>query len=153
MAQRRVPASKLKRAIILYKIGNLGKSQVAKMLRMSRSTVKKYLSYFEKSGLHYTHITKLDDNQFLAAPLPAKEKKSISSRYSVLQKHFPLIMKRLEGEPTNPRSLWREYNSHYLDGYGYSQYVANFNSWLKDTGKTKPISPTTLLNLFFDKFS
>lgn len=136
MSKRRIPIRKVKRAIILYEIGNLTKSEIARLLRISKSTVEKYLFYYKNSSLHHTDLSKLSDNEFFVV-LIGREKKSIPFKYSSLQKQFPLIAERLESESTNLKKLWEEYKSQNLDGYEYSQYVAHFNSWLKNIGVPK----------------
>ena len=85
MSKRRIPIRKVKRAIILYEIWNLTKSEIARLLRISKSTVEKYLFYYKNSSLHHTDLSKLSDNEFFVV-LIGREKKSIPFKYSLLQK-------------------------------------------------------------------
>ena len=135
MPQKRISISKIKRLIVLYSVSNLSRSELSKLLKISRSTANKYINQYQNSGLVLSDIKKLA-GQDLIQHLGFK-KPYYSKRYELLVKLFPIIKE--ESENSSLKKIWKEYKRDRPSGYEYSQFVSHYSNWRNENNFTKVI--------------
>ena len=121
--------SQIKQLILLHKQG-LGKKAIARMLEMSKNTVKAYISKIENS--------ELDMDQLLAMEEPLLENKLLEGnpaykeeRYEDMKHQLPYYADQLKMKGVTRRLLWEdEYRPSHPGGYGYTQFCYHINQYL-----------------------
>ncbi|QDH78190.1 IS21 family transposase [Echinicola soli] len=140
MAGKPKPMSQIKQLIILNKQGK-GIKTIARMLGMSKNTVKAYLVKLEKLlGQTGTSLT-IDD-------LLALEEPEIHSRfhpgnpsykdprYDHFKMRLEYFRKELKRTGVTRALLWEEYRQSHPDGYSYSQFCHHLDQ--HDLARSKP---------------
>jgi len=103
-------------------------SHVAKSLRISRATVRRYVVRITESGYSFEEFAALPIKQMRAA-LTNPVRNEPSRRYVALLKLFPAVHENLCAGQTDLRSIWKHYTRSQPGGYRYSQFVAHFRRW------------------------
>lgn len=93
---------------------------VAKMLEISKNTVKVYYQAFVKSELPLAEVLLLDDGDLEDLFTPGDPPES--ERQRVLLGEVPYIERELGKRGVDKKRLWIEYRERYPDGYGYTQF-------------------------------
>jgi transposase len=130
MPHPRISIYKASRAIELFAIRGLNKSQISRALHLSRGTVRKYISYYENSDLTYIDILLNSDKQL--ADLIFTPKITSGKRLENLIGRFPEIDSRIRTQDCSMKQLWNEYIKSDPSGYKYSTYVEHYHKWLSD---------------------
>ena len=130
MPKPRISVYKASRAIELFAIRGLNKSQISRALHLSRGTVRKYISYYENSDLTYIDILLGGDKQL--ADLIFTPKITNSRRLENLLARFPKMDSRIRTQDCSMKQLWNEYIESDPTGYKYSTYVEHYHKWLSD---------------------
>jgi hypothetical protein len=138
MQIQRIPIKKIRNIILNYSLGR-NKTQIATKLKITRYTVRKYISYFNDSDLQFAHIYDLKSSELLDALIPERNKFANSQRYSLLQNQFQIIHGKLKSEDANLKSLWKEYKVKYPNCHKYSTFVFHYNCWRDKNGISKVI--------------
>jgi len=118
--------SQIKQLLLLYQQGK-GKKTIAKVLGMSKTTVKMYLHKLESficetdQSLSIAELVKLE-NPVLEAKFHAGNPAYKDERYEHFKANLDYFLKELKGTGVSRRLLWEEYRSGYCSGYGYSQF-------------------------------
>lgn len=127
MAGKIKPMSQIKQLLILHEQGN-GKKAIARILGISKNTVKSYLSKLEfildegQGGLTIGDLIKLEDPVLEAKFHAGNPAYKEEDRYIELKKNFPYYEKELKKTGVTRHLLWQEYLEQHPDGYGYSQF-------------------------------
>lgn len=126
MAGKTKNMSKIKQLLLLHEQGK-GKRTIARMLGMSKNTVKDYLQKLDSlsNGKDSFTVSKLIqlENPVLEAKFhsgnPAyKEEK----RYDYFKTQIPYFLKELQRKGVTRHLLWQEYQGQHSDTYSYSQF-------------------------------
>lgn len=94
---------------------------MARMLQISRNTVRSYLERFRASGFSVETLLALDD-QALAQVCDWSSGPPPDERYSLLQEQLADYANNLEKQGVTRQLLWEEYRTKYPDGYSYTQF-------------------------------
>lgn len=121
--------SKVKQLLRMH-LDDRGKKTIARELKLSKNTVKKYLEKIEAS--------KLDASSLFRLPDPELEKQLFSGnpaykdqRYEELKADLPYYAKELSKTGVTRLLLWKEYQQKFPDGYKRSQFCFHLNQYLK----------------------
>lgn len=128
MAGKPKSMSQIKQLILLHAQGK-GKKAIARILSISRNTVKIYLQKLDSLLSDNSHplnieaLIKLEDPVLEAkfhAGNPAYKK--LEGRYDLLKDQLPYFLKELRRKGVTRQLLWQEYKEQYPDGYSYGQF-------------------------------
>jgi len=140
MSGPRLAISKLRRLAALHVVDRPPSiSLLAKILRVSRSTIRRYQRCVKDSGYSFEDFALLRPKQMhvlLSQHIGGTKPKE---RYVRLLTVFPRVHANLSEGRANVKQSWTKYREQHPDGYGYSQFVASFLVWRKDQG----LPPTT----------
>ena len=120
--------SQIKQLLLLHQQGK-GRKTIARMLGISKTTVKVYLNKLQaltssvKGGKSWT-ITELIklENPVLEAKFHPGNPAYKDNRYEHLKGNLDFYLNELKRTGVNKRLLWEEYQQQYPDGYSYSQF-------------------------------
>ncbi|MCW8965547.1 MAG: IS21 family transposase [Candidatus Pacearchaeota archaeon] len=120
--------NKLREIIRIYcKNKEFSERQLSRAVNVSRPVVHQTIIDFKKTGLSYTDIDKLSDDELTA--LLEKRKINNSQKYNNLSGRFQFMAKELKRVGVTRQLLWEEYRSEYSNGYSYSQFNYHFQVW------------------------
>lgn len=129
MAGKPKPMSQIKQLLQLHKQGKSKKS-IARILGISRNTVKSYLSKLTAMGANIDELLALDDpilnKQFHGGSPSYKE-----DQYSYLKNRLDYYTSELKKVGVTRQLLWEEYKTDYPDGYGRSQFFHHLAQHVK----------------------
>jgi transposase len=128
---------KIKRLIILATCSDFSKTHIAHHLRISRSTLQKYLSSFKHSCLTPSQIDHLTSSEVAERFISHQHVPNRSNRYKTLNQHLTLVHLRLQTETATLRQLWEEYSHSYSEAYKYSTFCDRYDDWRKERNLTK----------------
>lgn len=135
MAGQTITMTQLKQIIRLRNNG-VALLTIAKAVKISRNTVKKYLRLIEVKELDIQDLLKMED-EALEAILQDPEPQN-ASRYQNLCDLFPYFEKELNRTGVNRWILWGEYRMKHPDGYSYSHFpFTKISVVQKITSKTR----------------
>ena len=137
MPAKKISPKKVKGILILYASSGLNQAKLARTYKVSRSTVKSYVTLYENSALSLPDLTKLKDSGIIDALFSPSKKMEENSRHFFLKNHFPIIHNRLREEPIELKNIWEEYKQVNPSGYEYSQFVSLYNNWREQSGYEK----------------
>lgn len=125
MAGKPKPMSQIKQLLQLHQQGK-GKKEIARILGISKNTVKSYLRKIEESSLNINELLKLDDplmeGKFHAGNPSYKE-----DRYEHFKANVDYFLKELNRTGVTKQLLWEEYKAGYPQGYSHSQFCFHLN--------------------------
>jgi transposase len=134
--------------IIRLRINEVALQTIAKAVKISRNTVKKYLRLIEIKQLDSKELLEMDDSSLealLQEPDPQDE-----ARYHSLSLLFPYFEKELSRTGVTRWVLWGEYKLQYPDGFSYSQFCDHFKKWKKSNSGTLHLEQHPADKLFID---
>ena len=129
MAAQRIGMSKIKQILRLWSNGT-SKKQIARQLKVSKNTVKKYLNWADHRACSYDELLGLDDmslSRLYDSSIAEKE----NERYETLCEELPSISKELNRPHVTRQLLWVEYRKRHSTGYGYAQFCNHLRSYRK----------------------
>jgi transposase len=130
MSGRQISVHKIKRLAEIHNCkGPLPISHFANELRVSRSTVRRYFGRIKKSGYSFTELAKLRPKKIRAILKKATTQQNSPKPYIPLMKVFEKTNQRLFDGSATRKTSWIYYRNRNPNGYGYSQFVANFRAW------------------------
>lgn len=116
------------RHILRLHTQNQTKSEIIVQTGIPRSVLNKYLKEFKESGLSFSEINELTDED-LAELFTKPEENPVSEKLQTLFALFPSIDKELKRRGVTRQLLWEEYKAKYPDGVGRSQFKTHFAQW------------------------
>jgi transposase len=134
MAGKTKNMSQIKQLLLLHKQGK-GKKTIARILGISKNTVKDYLQKLETlvnagDGLAIDGLVKLEgpvlEAKFHSGNPAYKEEK----RYDYFKKQIPYFLKELKRKGVTRHLLWQEYHGQQTDAYSYSQFCFHLQQQL-----------------------
>jgi len=129
MPGKRISYSKVSRLIHLYALSELNKTEISKLLNITRGTVRQYINYYEQSNVTYKDILLLKDKELVDLVYPVNVKPNTASRCQRLFECFPTIHERLRMQDCSLKQLWMEYCRDEQQVYKYSHFVAKYHDW------------------------
>lgn len=127
MAAKRITMSKIKQILRLHHQGT-GKKRIARQLRVSKNTVKKYIRWSEDRPEGLADLLKKDDVALARLYDQTHELKE-SEHYAILQKEMDYILKELKRKVVTRKLLWLEYKKRHAQGYAYSQFCYHIQQY------------------------
>jgi transposase len=107
----------------------MGRKRIAKILGMSKTTVKTYLDKIAASSLNIAQLLALDDQE-LEGQFHAGNPSYKDPRYLQLESRLEYYVKELSRKGVTKYLLWREYREEYPDGYAYTQFCYHLNQMM-----------------------
>lgn len=115
------------RQIIIYHQEQVSIRKIARLMGMSKNTVKQYLRRFEDSGLSLEDL----ENAELAKELFRPEQQQLDPRELDLQSRLPKLNKELGRVGVTRELLWEEYILEYPAGFSYSRFCRKLRQYRK----------------------
>jgi len=131
MAKRKLTMRKIKEIIRLKKELGLSDRQVARSLKISHSTVPSYLKRIEVSGLEWSAIKEMSEEEIMTKLFPDKQKRKQQRSEPDWQK----VDKELSKKGVTRMLVWQEYLEENPEGYSYSQFCELYSRWVKKQDK------------------
>ncbi len=128
MPNKRKSMKQIKEMIRLHEQGDLGERGIARALKMSRTSVRKYLLKAKQLGLTLEDIKDMNNEQVEQLLYPTE--KSLG-KYEILIEYFPTFTKRLKERGMTLQILWEEYKEEHPDGLMYSRLCYYYQRWRK----------------------
>jgi transposase len=131
MANKRIRMNKL-RQILRFKFQGASNTTISSRLRLSRTTVIRYLKLIEASGLNYEQLLALSDAELSSRFVPVTIHAPVveDARYQLIREQFSYFETQLKKPGITRHYLWQQYRKQHPDGYGYSQFCYHFQQWL-----------------------
>lgn len=127
MANTPIHMTKLRHVLKLHFLGR-NKLQIAETTRLSRNTVKKYLSALVKLGLSWEQIRDLSDESLQMLFYGEAEQKP-DERLLVLHRFLEANNKNLRRVGYTRGHLWRLYQSKHPEGFGMTSFYRHHALW------------------------
>jgi transposase len=119
--------NKIREAIRLHQEAGLSNRQIARALGISRPSVSQYLSDYRSSGLSYSAVATMSDDELVK--ILEGVKIEVSERYQDLSVRFEHFVKELKRTGVTLDLLWQEYKREKPDGYNRTQFCYHFQVW------------------------
>jgi len=120
MAGKPKSMSQIKQLLRLHKEGN-GNKSIARILGISKNTVKLYLQKVEQSRLDIDSLLQLEDPVLESKFHPGNPAYK-QERYEHLKSNLDYYTKELNRKGVTKNLLWEEYKKGYPNGYSRSQF-------------------------------
>jgi hypothetical protein len=99
MPAKTLSVQKIRNIIILDAVSKPSLRELARVFRISKSSVGKYLAAFNHSSLSISETRRLGDNEFLIAISPTQRRSRYTAKRDALCKAFPAIHQSLTTKP------------------------------------------------------
>ena len=119
--------NKIREAIRLHQEAGLSNRQIARALGISRPSVSQYLSDYRSSGLSYSAVATMSDDELVK--ILEGVKIEVSERYQDLSVRFEHFVKELKRTGVTLDLLWQEYKREKPGGYNRTQFCHHFQVW------------------------
>lgn len=127
MPAERLSMRKLKEVLRLTYNSHLSQRQVASSLRLSKTTVRKYLALANSAGLSWPLPDTVDDHELARLLFPAS---ASGAPQQLTQPDFPTIHQELKRKGVTLTLLWEEYAAANPDSaYHYSWFCELYQDW------------------------
>jgi transposase len=130
MANKRISMKKIREVYRLFFESNLSQRQISLALSISRPCISDYLNGFYNSGINYSDIKNMNDEELWE--LVKTNKPKVNERYKILVDQFEYFQKELTKTGVTLELLWQEYKSQNTYAYSYSQFCYHFKNWQKN---------------------
>ena len=107
---------------------------LAKVLRISRPTVRKYKGLIRTCGYSFADFATLHPRRIRAVLTKITTGRRPRERYTRLLTVFPQVHAQLSNGVANLKQAWTNYRMRDPKGYGFSQFVWHFYAWRKSQG-------------------
>lgn len=136
---------KIKEILRLKFEKGLSQKQIAKSIKVAKSTVQACLSKAKRANISWPLSEEVSEKQ-LELLLYSKDVKQLGSSFP----DFVYIFKELKRKGVTLMQLWKEYNIVHPDGYKYSQYCLLYKKWRACSDLWMPQEYVAGENLFVD---
>ncbi len=120
MAGKSIRMSQIKQLMQLHKQGKR-KKEIARILGMSKNTVKAYLQKLSNSKQNIDDLLTLNDVVLETRFHPGNPAYS-DNRFEVLKQHLDDYVNELKRTGVTRKLLWEEYRREHPEGYGLTQF-------------------------------
>lgn len=133
MAQERLTLRKIREILRLKEEAGLSNRAIARVCKISNSTVGEYLHRAQEAELHWPFPEGLSEDELFRKLFPE------TSRESTPERPLPdweTVRQELKHKGVTLKLLWIEYRDRYPDGYGYTQFCEYYRKWAKTQSPT-----------------
>jgi transposase len=127
MPRPHLPTSKIRKLLTRCAADDFNKAQTAGQLRISRTSVKKYVNAFKQSSLTSSAIDSLPPARLIDHLFPSSKHPNSSPRKLRLLACLPSIHSRIEIDGLSILDAWRE--AAHQCGYKYSRFASLYSAW------------------------
>ena len=107
MANQRTDMRKVRELLRLKFEKNLSIRQASKAVGMGKTAGSEYIAGFRRTGLSYSDISGLSDDELIQAISPCRDEEN--ERYRYLSSRFSYFEKELKRTGVSLQLLWQEY--------------------------------------------
>lgn len=148
MAGKTRPMSQIKQLLRLHQQGK-AKKEIARILGISKNTVKSYLHKYESSGYNIDDLLELDD-PVLESKFHLGNPSYKEHRYEFLKKQMDYYVQELKRNGVTRLILWEEYKESNPNGYSFSQFCYHLHQHQKASKPTAVLHHEPSDKLFID---
>lgn len=148
MAGKPKRMGEVKQIIRLYEQG-LGRKTIARMLGISKNTVKSYIEKIEKGELSTDTLLGLDE-PILESKLFAGNPSYKCDRYDTIKDDLAYYAKEIGKTGVTRRVLWEEYLDKNPDGYRYTQFCYHLGQYQLNKNPSMVLHHNAGEKLFID---
>lgn len=129
MAGKPKRMSQIKQLLLLHKQGK-NKKEIARLLDISKNTVKSYLEKFNLLNLGVDQLIKLDD-PVLEAKFHPGNPAYTDERFEEIKPRLEYYAVELKRVGVTRKLLWEEYRKEFPQGYGQTQFCHHLSQHLQ----------------------
>ena len=133
MPQERLPVRKIREVIRLHQETELSNRAIARVCKVSNSTVGEYLERAEKICLGWPLPEGINDDELYQQLFPDKDKVDNRARS---MPNWEDIQRELSKRGVTLTLLWKEYYEKHPEGYRYTQFREHYQRWNKSRTNT-----------------
>ncbi len=148
MAGKPKRMSQIKQLLQLHK-QEKGKREIARILGISKNTVKAYLEKLALSKLGIDYLLSLDDHVLEAKFHPGNPAYS-DERFEGLKRHMDYFKKELKRKGVTRKLLWEEYRKDFPEGYGLTQFCYHLSQHIAASNPSMVLQHKAAEKLFID---
>jgi len=133
MTKVRLTLRKIREILRLKEEAGLTNRAIARVCKISNSTVGEYLHRAQAAGLHWPLPEGLSEDELYQKLFPE------SSNESAPERPLPdweTVRKELKKKGVTLKLLWIEYRGQHSDGYSYTQFCEYYRNWAKTQSPT-----------------
>lgn len=123
----------------------LSNSKIANSLKVSETTIERWLSKIREAKITWPLSTEMDDQKLNDLLYPPREQ-----RKKAPLPEFSYICKELKKKGVTLTGLWNEYRDLYPNGYGYTQFCRFYYDWCASSTLWMPQQHRAGESLFID---
>ena len=129
-----IMTTKLKLLLELHSKG-VSQRRISTHLKLSRTSVKNYLTRLLESGKSLEELQKLSNDELLAISCKETYKQTPDHRFSILEPLLPKYSKELGRRYVTAQLLWEEYRQDYGidDTYSYTTFKHHLKEYVKSS--------------------
>jgi transposase len=133
MAQERLTLRKTREILRLKHEAGLSNRAIARVCKISNSTVGEYLRRAQAAGLHWPLPQGLSEDELFRKLFPEKRSESNPARPLP---NWETVRQELKKKGVTLKLLWIEYRDRHPDGYSYTQFCEYYRKWAKAQSPT-----------------
>lgn len=133
MPRNRIDVEKIREILRLHFELDYSIRDVAKTIKVSKTSVGEYIAEFNRTGLSYKDIADMSDTAVIE--IFESSNKAANPLYEYISKEFTYIEKELKRPGVTLYQLWEEYKGHQEQGFSYSRFCHHYKMW---KSKQKP---------------
>lgn len=133
MPRNRIDVEKIREILRLHFELDYSIRDVAKTVKVSKTSVGEYIAEFNRTGLSYKDITGMSDSAVI--DIFESSNKAANPLYEYISKEFTYIEKELKRPGVTLYQLWEEYRGSQEQGFSYSRFCHHYKMW---KSKQKP---------------
>lgn len=155
MAGKIKAMNQIKQLLIMHR-QDKGKKTIAKVLGMSKNTVKSYLEKLElllnakESKTTIEKLLSLDEPHLESVFHAGNPAYKDDKRYEQLQEKMEYILDQLKSKGVTKYLLWEEYRNENPQGYSYSQYCWHIQQYQKTAKSSAVLEHIAADKLYID---
>jgi len=132
VATERLSMRKLRETLRLHYENRLSARAIGRSIRVSSSTVLKYLGRARVAGVSWPVPPHLDDGALERLLFPDEHARMRNRP----EPDWALVWKELKRKHVTKMLVWQEYRESQADGLGYSQFCECYKHWVRSQGLT-----------------
>lgn len=132
MSQERLSMRKIREVLRLHHEAGLSNRAIARVCKVSNSTVGEYLVRAEHAGLGWPLPEGLGEQELYRKLFPEKNKEEPARPLP----DWEDVHRELSRRGVTLTLLWKEYREQYPDGYGFTQFRVHYQAWNKSHTNT-----------------
>jgi transposase len=133
MTQERLTVRKIREILRLKQEAGLSNRAIARVCKISNSTVGEYLHRAQAAGLHWPLPEGLSEDELFQKLFPETHVERSPGRPIP---DWETVRQELKQKGVTLKLLWIEYRERHPDGYGYTQFCEYYRKWAKAQSPT-----------------